>query len=128
MPLMRLVRAADAPTKALGTRGVSHRIVPPESGYAPLELYVNVLEPGSGPGPYHYHSNADNIYLVLSGEGDVTVDGARVPLRSGDTIVLSAGERHDIENTGTAQLRVVEIKTPAGSDFVMTEEARPKAG
>jgi mannose-6-phosphate isomerase-like protein (cupin superfamily) len=121
---MLLVKAGAAPTKALGTRGISHRIVPPESGYRPLELYVNVLEPGSGPGPYHYHSNADNIYLVLSGEGDVTVDGVRVPVRPGDTIVLSAGERHDIENTGADQLRVVEIKTPAGSDFVVTEDER----
>jgi mannose-6-phosphate isomerase-like protein (cupin superfamily) len=123
---MRLVREAEAPTRVLGTRGVSHRLVTPESGYLPLELYVNVLEPGGGPGPYHYHSNADNIYMVLSGEGDVTVDGVRMPVRPGDTLVLAAGERHDIENTGTAPLRVVEIKTPAGSDFVETEDERPR--
>lgn len=100
--------------------------MPPESGYAPLELYVNVLAPGGGPGPYHYHSNADNIYMVLAGEGDVTVDGVRIAVRPGDTLVLTAGERHDIENTGTVPLRVVEIKTPSGSDFVEADDERPR--
>lgn len=122
---MYLVRRDEGPTKPLGTRGTAFRVLTPGAGSELLELYVNVLEPGSGPGPYHYHSNADNIYVVLDGEGEVTVDGARIPVTQGDSLALSPGERHDIENTGPDQLRVLEIKVPAGSDFVTVEDERP---
>lgn len=122
---MYLVRRDEGPTKPLGTRGTAFRILTPGAGSELLELYVNVLEPGSGPGPYHYHSNADNIYVVLDGEGEVTVDGTRIPVAQGDALALSPGERHDIENTGPAQLRVLEIKAPAGSDFITVEDERP---
>src|SRR5438876_907743 len=121
---VRLIRRDEAPTKPLGSRGVAHRLLTPGTGSAHLELYVNVLEADSGPGPYHHHSNADNIWFVLAGEGDVTVDGSRFPVRPGDTLLLSRGERHDIQNTGPGQLRVLEIKVPAGSDFVMDETER----
>jgi mannose-6-phosphate isomerase-like protein (cupin superfamily) len=122
---MYLVKRDEGPTKPLGSRGTAYRLLVPGSGSDLLELYLNVLEPQTGPGPYHYHSNADNIYVVLEGEGEVTVDGKRIPVTAGDTLSLSPGERHDIENTGSRQLRVLEIKVPAGSDFITVEDERP---
>ncbi len=122
---MYMVKRGEGPTKPLGGRGIAHRLLTPGSGSQHLELYVNVLEPGSGPGPYHYHSNADNIYVVLGGQGEVTVDGERVPVAPGDMVSLAPGERHDIENTGEGELRVLEIKVPAGSDFITVEDERP---
>jgi mannose-6-phosphate isomerase-like protein (cupin superfamily) len=121
---VELIRRDHAPTKPLGSRGIAYRLLGPGSCQH-LELYVNVLDPGSGPGPYHYHSNADNIYFVLAGEGEVTVAGSRIAVRPGDMLLLSPGERHDIENTGREHLQVLEIKAPAGSDFVQAENERP---
>lgn len=122
---MYFVKRDEGPTKPLGSRGIAHKLLTPGVGSQYLELYVNRLEPGSGPGPYHYHSNADNIWVVLDGHGDVTVDGQRFPVAPGDMLCLAPGERHDIENTGAGELRVLEIKVPAGSDFVTVEDERP---
>jgi mannose-6-phosphate isomerase-like protein (cupin superfamily) len=124
---MYLIKRDEGPTKPLGTRGIAYRLLTPGAGSQHLELYVNVLESGSGPGPYHYHSNADNIYVVLAGEGEVTVDGERIAVAPGDMLSLAPGERHDIENTGAGELRVLEIKVPAGSDFITVEHERPAA-
>ena len=123
---MYLVRRDEAPTKPLGSRGIAHKLLTPGVGSKHLELYVNRLDSGSGPGPYHYHPNADNIWFVLGGEGEVTVDGERFPVGPGDMLCLAPGERHDIENTGPGELRVLEIKVPSGSDFVTVEDERPE--
>lgn len=116
----------DAPTKELrGGRGLSHRLINPETGCDYLDLHVNVINPGSGVGPYHYHSNADNIYMVLKGRGVVTVEGVEHEVGPGDAMLIPPNERHDVRNIGDEPFHVIEIKAPADSDFIIVEDERP---
>jgi len=58
-----------APRRPLrNDRGESLRLVDEELGGARnVDIHVNYLAPDSGPGPNHYHEQAENAYIVLSG-------------------------------------------------------------
>lgn len=76
------------------------------------------LEPGSSEGLHLHAANAedsctydaaDEIYLVLSGELVMTVDGQRESLAAGDAAYARAGSLHGIanESDGSAELLVL---------------------
>ena len=104
-----------------GGRGVSYKLLEPSVGCAGLIFQENVIRPGTDAGPYHYHSNADNIYYVLEGAGRATVDGKSFDIKPGDTLFIPANECHDVTNTGLADLRLIECKLPADSDFIIVD-------
>jgi mannose-6-phosphate isomerase-like protein (cupin superfamily) len=119
----------EAPTKELRNgRGLSLRLINEATGSQYLDLHVNVLRAGSGPGPYHYHSNAENIYYVLEGTAQVNVEGEHLTAGPGVAIWIPANERHDVENVGDGDLRVIEIKVPANSDFILVDADADAAG
>jgi mannose-6-phosphate isomerase-like protein (cupin superfamily) len=76
------------------------------------------LEPGTAEGE-HLHLEGDDdscstysseeMYLVVSGEVVVTVEGERQTLRSGDAAYAPAGSRHGVENLGDAPAELVLI-------------------
>lgn len=104
-----------------GGRGLSYKLLEPSVGCAGLVLQENVIRPGTDAGPYHYHSNADNIYYILEGTGRATVDGKVFDVRGGDTLFIPANEPHDVSNTGPDDLRLIECKFPADSDFIIVD-------
>jgi mannose-6-phosphate isomerase-like protein (cupin superfamily) len=115
--------ARTARSAPLGNgRGTSYRLLTPETGSQRLVVLENVILPGTPDGPYHYHSNADNIYYVLAGAGRVVVAGVSHDVGPGDTLFIPAGEPHSVANTGTDELRLIECKVPAESDFIVVNQ------
>jgi len=102
-----------------GGRGHSIRLVNEATGSKYVDVHVNVLRPGTGPGPYHYHSNAENIYFILEGRARILLEGKPVEAGPGDCVWIPAGEKHDVTNIGETDLRLIEIKAPADSDFMI---------
>jgi mannose-6-phosphate isomerase-like protein (cupin superfamily) len=118
-----VVDESEARTRDLrGGRGVSLQLIDESMGSKFIDVHVNVLRPGSGPGPYHYHSNAENIYYVLQGTAQVIIDGRKILAGPGVAIWIQPNERHGVENVGEDELRLVEIKAPASSDFILVPE------
>jgi quercetin dioxygenase-like cupin family protein len=60
---------------------------------------VSTIGPGHG-NPLHYHPNCEEILYVAAGKCRHTYDGAEVDLATGDVIVIPAGVRHNLKNTG----------------------------
>jgi quercetin dioxygenase-like cupin family protein len=50
---------------------------------------------------------AEETQYILSGIGDLLLDDATKPVRTGDVFVLPEGTEHDLHNTGTDDLRVI---------------------
>jgi mannose-6-phosphate isomerase-like protein (cupin superfamily) len=105
-----------------GDRGVSHKLLNPANGCARLVVQVNVIHVGAAAGPYHYHTNADNIYYILEGRGVVTVEGRSYDIMRDDAILIYANERHSVTNVGDSDLRLIECKIPAESDFIIADD------
>ncbi len=120
------INERDAPTSNLRLgRGTIYQLVNASTGSQQLDFHVNVLEPGTGPGPYHYHSNAENLYFVLEGRAKVTVEGREMVAGPGEAVLILPGERHDVENVGDGELRVIEVKAPPDSDFITVDRPEP---
>ncbi|MEO5700012.1 MAG: cupin domain-containing protein [Casimicrobiaceae bacterium] len=76
-----------------------------------------VLPPGDAEGDAgNRHRGADQWLFVVSGEGEAIVDGRHYPLTANTLLLIEAGERHEIRNTGGATLRTLNFYTPPAYD------------
>jgi mannose-6-phosphate isomerase-like protein (cupin superfamily) len=71
------------------------------------------LAPGASEGgPDNRHRGADQWLYVVSGAGEAVVNGERRPLQEGTLLLIEAGERHEIRNTGGGPLRTLNVYVP----------------
>ncbi len=61
------------------------------------------LAPGLATTP-HFHPRTEEIYYILSGEAEMTLDGKQHTVRTGDAIAIPPGCLHTIHNTGKQTL------------------------
>jgi mannose-6-phosphate isomerase-like protein (cupin superfamily) len=109
---------AEAPRRTMRyDRGVMIQLVDERLGARNVDVHVNVLRPGSAPGPYHYHERAENVYLVISGTARIVVEGKEYLVGPRQVVFIPPGLKHSTSNAGPAPLEILEIYAPAGSDF-----------
>lgn len=71
-----------------------------------------VLAPGCA-SLKHFHPVAEETYHILSGKGEVEIDGVRSPIRPGDSLYIAPGAAHQITNTGADELIFLAVCVPA---------------
>lgn len=59
--------------------------------------------------PLHYHKSKDEAIYVVKGEGDVTVEGQRHPVKPGSIVLVPARARHEL----TGGFEALSVFTPA---------------
>ena len=57
---------------------------------------------------YHAHAHRDEVWTVVSGDGEVLVDGMAQAVRPGDVITLVAGCKHRIK--ARTELTLIEVQ------------------
>ena len=57
------------------------------------------------------HNKRSEHWFVLSGQGIVTLDGERLNKKGGESVNIPCGSSHRIENTGTVDLKFIEVQT-----------------
>ncbi len=78
---------------------------------APQRLFARlVLPPGASIGE-HPHINEEEVYYVISGEGETTMDGKVIPLKTGDSTLTGNGASHSVKNTGDIDLEILAVIT-----------------
>lgn len=102
-------------------RGTVRRLVGPQIGASSVDLHVNAIRAGSAPGPYHIHTNAENVYYVLSGEASIRSGEQTYPIKAGQVAFIPPRVPHAVSNRGDAELVIIEIYAPAGADFEEVE-------
>ena len=70
-----------------------------------LVFRKRALKPGSGIG-YHLQKE-DEIYYVLSGRGQMTIDGKAFDVGPGDAILTRPGSSHGLKQTGSEDLVIM---------------------
>jgi mannose-6-phosphate isomerase-like protein (cupin superfamily) len=64
-----------------------------------------VLHPGSAIG-YHLQSE-DEIYYIITGTGEMQMNGKTFPVKSGDAILTRRGSSHGLKQTGEGDLTIL---------------------
>jgi mannose-6-phosphate isomerase-like protein (cupin superfamily) len=76
-----------------------------------LQLVLMTLLPGEEIGE-EVHDDHDQFFRIEAGAGIVVIDGNRRHIAEADAIVVPAGARHNIVNSGDVPLRLYTIYGP----------------
>ena len=76
-----------------------------------LQLVLMSLKPGEEIGE-EVHDDRDQFFRVEAGKGEVSIDGTRTNIEEDMAIVVPAGARHNVRNTGDAPLKLYTIYGP----------------
>ena len=93
--------------------------VGPQLGLAALDCAVHVVTPGKKAFPFHRHHVMDELFYILSGEGQYRWGDKTFAIKAGDLVGAPAGtEAHQIINTGLGDLRYLGISSAAAAEVV----------
>lgn len=76
-----------------------------------LQLVLMAIQPGEEIGE-EVHDDRDQFFRVEQGKGEVLIDGNRSTIKSDDAVIVPAGARHNVVNTGDTPLRLYSLYGP----------------
>src|SRR5580698_417034 len=85
-------------------------------GGHPFDVEMTRVPPGKTNWPYHAHSSQWEMYIILSGRGQLRTAEGKSEVGPGDSFIHPPGEAHQIENTGTEDLVYYVITDNPQSD------------
>ena len=91
------------------------------AGLRKLGAMLTVVPPGRRAFPFHAHHANDEMFVILSGSGEVRIGEAVHPIAAGDVVGCPAGgaeTAHQIVNTGTEPLRYLSVSTMLDPEVV----------
>lgn len=71
-------------------------------------MKILTFEQGAGIG-YHVHENEQEIFYVISGEGEYNDNGTPAVLRAGDSCITQSGEGHCVGNRSEEPLKLFAV-------------------
>lgn len=74
------------------------------------QLVLMALKPSEEIGAEVHH--LDQFFRVESGSGEAVIDGVRKPIQTGFAVVVPAGAKHNIVNTGATPLKLYTLYAP----------------
>jgi uncharacterized cupin superfamily protein len=112
-----VLNAKEARWHVEGTGGKLTFFEGDRAGFEQLGINVNVLEPGQPMAMYHWE-NAQEDFLVISGEALLVVEGEERQLRAWDLVHCPQKTKHAIVGAGSGPCVIVAVGTClAGEDW-----------
>lgn len=83
-----------------------------------LKLDIRILEPKKFSFPYHFHRNAEEIFVILSGKVFLRTPDEFVELSEGDIAFFEIGAKgaHQLYNHTEQPCKYIDIRTTVGLD------------
>ena len=76
-----------------------------------LQLVLMSLKPGEEIGE-EVHEDRDQFFRVEAGRGEVVIDGNTSQVQADMAMIVPAGARHNVRNTGDAPLKLYTLYAP----------------
>ena len=76
-----------------------------------LQLVLMTLQPGEEIGA-EVHEDRDQFFRFERGEGTVEIDGNSHAVADGSGVIVPAGARHNVRNSGAAPLKLYTLYGP----------------
>ena len=84
-------------------------------GLTGMEVSLGSMLPGEAMGFLHAHRQNEELYLILSGQGEMQVDGERIALEPGTAVRIAPAGLRAWRATGTEPMAYAVIQAKAGS-------------
>ena len=76
-----------------------------------LQLVLMTLQPGEEIGS-EVHPDRDQFFRIEEGQGAIDIDGKENRVEDDFAVIVPAGARHNVRNTGSAPLRLYTLYGP----------------
>jgi len=73
------------------------------------------------------HEDRDQFFRVESGKGAVVIDDETTKIRAGDGIIVPAGAKHNVINTGKKRLKLYTLYGPPEHKDGIVEKTKEEA-
>ena len=117
---MKDIRLGPGAVEWLGTH-YRTTLTTAETGGA-MSITDSVSPPNSGP-PRHIHHDADEAFVMLTGDAEFWLAGERFIRGPGETVFIPRGTEHTFRIVGDAPSRHLVILTPGGFEGFFAEMA-----
>lgn len=91
-----------------------------------IQLVLMALDPGEEIGE-EVHEDTDQFFRVEEGRGKVIIDGVATPIQSDTGIVIPAGARHNVINTGSRPMKMYTLYAPPHHEDGTVHHTRAEA-
>ncbi|HET9384471.1 MAG TPA: cupin domain-containing protein [Gemmatimonadales bacterium] len=78
---------------------------------AQMQLVLMAVRPGDELGE-EVHPDTDQFFRIEEGKGEIWIEGERTPVEEDMAIVVPAGARHNLKNTGHKALKLYTLYAP----------------
>lgn len=90
-----------------------------------MQLVLMALKPGEEIGEEIH--DVDQFFRIETGVGDVVIDGQRSLITRDSVVIVPAGARHNVINTGSGPLKLFTIYSPPHHRDALVEETKAEA-
>jgi uncharacterized cupin superfamily protein len=122
MTAQPVINLADVPLSDRGngkTFVLKYGRVGPTLGLSALGCALHVVPPGKKAFPFHRHHLMDELFFIVSGEGQYRWGDDMLPVKAGDLVAAPAGTKaHQLINTGAGDLRYLGLSSMSSVDIV----------
>jgi len=91
-----------------------------------IQLVLMSLNPGEEIGE-EVHEDTDQFFRVEEGKGEFVIDGRATPIESDTAMVIPAGARHNIRNTGQKAMKLYTLYAPPHHEDGTVHHTRSEA-
>jgi quercetin dioxygenase-like cupin family protein len=115
---MKVIDISERPSEHWRPGVETRMVVSAANGAAQLCIFEQWVAPGTG-APTHSHP-VEEVLTVREGEAEMWLDGQRITVSAGQSLIVPAGRQHGFKNSGTATLHIHAVL--ASPVFEMTPE------
>jgi mannose-6-phosphate isomerase-like protein (cupin superfamily) len=82
-----------------------------------------IVPPGADIGLHTHESDNQELYIIISGSGHMTVDNQQIRVDSGHVVVNRPGGTHSLWNPGPEEIRIVVVEVPEAGRYIGVKSA-----
>ena len=104
-------------------RSIIRELASPTNSGLTRHSLAEIRHPPGTASQEHFHTEAEEVYFVIEGQGGIRVDGETRSIGPGDVVVITPGERHKVWQEGEGDLVLLVSCVPAYTvdEVVFTE-------
>ncbi len=116
--------ARDSVEPFVGDDGaIVRELASPHNSSLTRHSLAEIRHPPGTASQEHFHTEAEEVYFVLDGQGGIRIDGETRTIGPGDVVVIVPDQRHKVWQEGEVDLVLLVTCVPAYSvdEVVFTE-------